>query len=98
MPSEDGSGGRRFRVRVGSPWAAVAAGTVGEYPRLRRGRRQERMFLRRLRLSTALAFVFSFITVYNLRMLDMFRYGASLENYVGFVMLSDTPEKVEYLL
>ena len=33
------------------------------------------------------AFIFSFIAVYNLRMLDMFRYGASLENYTAFLLL-----------
>jgi len=43
--------------------------------------------LRRLKLSTDFAFIFSFVTVYNLRMLDMFRYGASLENYTGFLLL-----------
>lgn len=35
------------------------------------------LFLRRLRLAVPLAFVLSFITVYNLRMLDMFRYGVA---------------------
>jgi hypothetical protein len=45
------------------------------------------LFLRRLRLGAAMAFVISFITVYNLRMLDMFRYAASLENYTAFLML-----------
>jgi len=45
------------------------------------------MFLKRLRLTTVLAFVISFITVYNLRMLDTFRYGASLENYVAHLLL-----------
>lgn len=44
-------------------------------------------FLRRLRLGIVLAFIFSFITVYNLRALDMFRYGAALENYTAFLML-----------
>jgi hypothetical protein len=43
--------------------------------------------LRRLELSTDFAFIVSFVTVYNLRTLDMFRYGASLENYVGFLLL-----------
>jgi hypothetical protein len=43
--------------------------------------------LRKLGLKTLLAFVLSFITIYNLRMLDMFRYGASLENYTGYVIL-----------
>jgi hypothetical protein len=45
------------------------------------------LFLRRLRLAVPVAFVLSFITVYNLRMLDMFRYGASLENYVAYLLL-----------
>ena len=45
------------------------------------------LFLRRLRLTTVLALVISFITVYNLRMLDMFRYAAALENYVGYLLL-----------
>jgi hypothetical protein len=43
--------------------------------------------LRRLKLSTDFAFILSFLTVYNQRMLDMFRYGASLENYTGFLLL-----------
>lgn len=43
--------------------------------------------LRGLRLRLDLAFIASFLAVYNLRMLDMFRYGASLENYTGFVLL-----------
>ena len=45
------------------------------------------MFLKKLRLTTVLALVISFITVYNLRMLDSFRYGASLENYVAHLLL-----------
>ncbi|MCJ7730600.1 MAG: discoidin domain-containing protein [Sedimentisphaerales bacterium] len=45
------------------------------------------LFLRRLRLGLLLAFVLSFIAVYNLRMLDMFRYGPSLENYVAYLLL-----------
>ncbi len=45
------------------------------------------ILLRRLKLSLTVAFILSFITVYNLRMLDMFRYGASLENYLGFLLL-----------
>lgn len=43
--------------------------------------------LKKLGLRTLLAFVLSFITIYNLRMLDMFRYGASLENFTAFVIL-----------
>ena len=41
----------------------------------------------RLRLRADMAFIVSFITVYNLRALDMFRYGAALENYTGFLLL-----------
>ena len=33
------------------------------------------------------AFVVSLITVYNLRMLDLFRYGASLESWTGYLFL-----------
>jgi hypothetical protein len=44
-------------------------------------------FLRRLQLSVGIAFIISAITVYNLRMLDMFRYGASLESYTGHLLL-----------
>jgi hypothetical protein len=43
--------------------------------------------LRRLRLSIPLSFTISFVTVYNLSMLDSFRYGASLENYTGSLLL-----------
>ncbi len=43
--------------------------------------------LRRLDLRTDVAFIISFLTVYNQRMLDQFRYGASLENYTGFLLL-----------
>ena len=45
------------------------------------------ILLGRLKLRPEIAFVISFITVYNLRMLDMFRYGASLENYLGYLFL-----------
>lgn len=44
--------------------------------------------LARLQLGSTLAFVLSLITVYNLRMLDLFRYGASLESWTGFLLLS----------
>jgi len=44
--------------------------------------------LRKIKVGKILAFVFSFIAVYNLRMLDMFRYGASLESYTAFLLLS----------
>ena len=43
--------------------------------------------LRRLKVDLLWAFVFSFITVYNLRMLDLFRYGASLESWTGYLFL-----------
>lgn len=44
-------------------------------------------FLRKIRLNTLFSFLLSCITVYNLRMLDMFRFGASLETYTGFLLL-----------
>ena len=44
-------------------------------------------FLRRLRFKTLMAFILSFVTVYNLRMLDLFRYGASLESWTGHIFL-----------
>jgi len=43
--------------------------------------------LERLRLRTDVAFVLSFVTVYNMRVLDLFRFGASLENYTGHLFL-----------
>ena len=43
--------------------------------------------LRKIQVKWVWAFLFSFVAVYNLRMLDMFRYGASLENYTGFLLL-----------
>ncbi len=45
------------------------------------------LFLRRLGLAGIIAFVTSTVTVYNLRMLDLFRYGASLESWTGFLFL-----------
>jgi hypothetical protein len=45
------------------------------------------LFLRKLRLSILPAVTLSLITVLNLRMLDMFRYGASLENYASMLSL-----------
>ncbi len=45
------------------------------------------VFLTHLHLRQNLAFLLSFITVYNLRMLDLFRYGASLEAYTAHLML-----------
>jgi hypothetical protein len=44
-------------------------------------------FLRKIRIGCAIAFLLSVITVYNLRMLDLFRYGASLESWSGFIFL-----------
>jgi hypothetical protein len=44
-------------------------------------------FLKKIRLSTLFSFLLSCITVYNLRMLDLFRFGASLETYTGFLFL-----------
>lgn len=43
--------------------------------------------LLRLKLPPLISFIISFITVYNLRMLDTFRFGASLENYTGYLLL-----------
>ena len=45
------------------------------------------VLLRKLSLRTDLAFIISFITVYNMRMLDTFRFGASLESYTGHIFL-----------
>jgi hypothetical protein len=45
------------------------------------------LLLTRLRITWPVAFFLSFITIYNLRMLDLFRYGASLENYTGHIFL-----------
>ena len=43
--------------------------------------------LRQLGLGFLFAFILSFLAVYNLRMLDHFRYGASLENHTAFLSL-----------
>ncbi|MDA1096307.1 MAG: hypothetical protein O3B84_03515 [Chloroflexi bacterium] len=43
--------------------------------------------LRRWRLAPDLAFVGAAFTVYNMRMLDLFRYAASLESYTGYLFL-----------
>ncbi len=45
------------------------------------------IFLRKLRLGSLMAFVLTTVTVYNLRMLDLFRYGASLEAWTGHLFL-----------
>ncbi|MCK9522280.1 MAG: hypothetical protein M0R76_04440, partial [Proteobacteria bacterium] len=42
---------------------------------------------RRLGLTRLAAFLVAFLTVYNQRMLDCFRYGASLENHTAFLFL-----------
>ena len=44
-------------------------------------------FLRRLNINMLFSFLLSVITVYNLRMLDLFRYGASLESYTAHLLL-----------
>jgi len=44
-------------------------------------------FLRRLRFPPMPSFFLSFITVYNLHMLALFVYGASLESWTGFLLL-----------
>jgi hypothetical protein len=43
--------------------------------------------LRKFNIQILWAFVLSFITIYNLRMLDLFRYGASLESWTGYLIL-----------
>lgn len=43
--------------------------------------------LRRLGLVRSLAFVVALVTVYNLRMLDLFRYASALEAYTGSIYL-----------
>ena len=45
------------------------------------------VFLRRLGSSRAAAFLLSMVTTYNMRMLDLFRYGASLESWTGHLFL-----------
>lgn len=44
-------------------------------------------FLKKCRLATVAALVISFVTVYHFRMLDLFRYGASLESWTGHIFL-----------
>ncbi len=44
-------------------------------------------FVNQLRIHRLMAFIVTFITVYNLRMLDLFRYGASLESWTGHLLL-----------
>ncbi len=44
-------------------------------------------FLRHIKLNVLFSFILSLITVYNLRMLEAFRYGASLEAFTGHLLL-----------
>ena len=45
------------------------------------------IFLKMLKFDDASAFFLSMMAVYNLRMLDLFRYGASLETWTGYLFL-----------
>jgi hypothetical protein len=45
------------------------------------------VFLKKIKVNTLFSFLLSLITVYNLRMLEAFRYGASLEAYTGNLWL-----------
>jgi len=45
------------------------------------------LFLKRFEVNTFFSFLLSFITIYNMRMLDLFRFGASLEAYTGYILL-----------
>jgi len=45
------------------------------------------ILLVRLGVGRIFSFIISFITVYNMRMLYLFRYGSSLENYTGYLFL-----------
>ncbi len=44
-------------------------------------------FLIKLRIDRLMALIISIVTIYNLRMLDLFRYGASLESWTGHLLL-----------
>lgn len=44
-------------------------------------------FLRKIRLTIPLSFIISLITVYNLRILDLWRYGPALEAYTEYIYL-----------
>lgn len=44
-------------------------------------------FLQQMRLNKLFSLLFSFITVYNLRLLDLYRHGAPLEAYTGHLIL-----------
>ena len=43
--------------------------------------------LNKLNITPVMSFILSFIAIYNFRMLDLFRYGASLEAYSGLFFL-----------
>lgn len=45
------------------------------------------LFLQKIRLNMLLSFLLSFITVYNLRTVDLFRHGTPLEAYTGYLIL-----------
>jgi len=45
------------------------------------------LFLQKMKLSSIFSFLLSFITVYNLRIADLFRHGTPLEAYTGFLIL-----------
>ncbi len=45
------------------------------------------LFLRTTKLNLLFAFLLSLITVYNMRMLEAFRYGASIEAFTGHLLL-----------
>lgn len=45
------------------------------------------LFLQKIRLSLFFSFILSFITVYNLRSIDLFSHGAPLEAYTGHLIL-----------
>ncbi len=45
------------------------------------------LFLKELNLRTVIALVFSFVTVYTLRMINLFQFGTSLEAYTGYLIL-----------
>lgn len=44
-------------------------------------------FLQKIRLNVLFSFLLSFITVYNLRTVDLFRHGTPLEAYTGYLIL-----------
>ena len=45
-------------------------------------------FLRKIRLGNCFSFLLSFITVYNLRLIDLLRHGAPMEAYTALLILS----------